>query len=161
MFCRNGEIVNRCASVRKSIYSLFDLIAIFKCIIQRYLEFLSSFDDPVLGVAVLESVVLDKRNNGRVFWGLNFFDKSDEALLLAIGDGRFTVDGLGARHLGAEFVGLASWRTSNILARLKALSLIFRVERTYKYFVTELSRRAIVAGLFLKNQKLIPFLAKA
>jgi len=63
------------------------------------------------GIVALEAVVIDKRIDRRVFWELNFFDKSDVALLLAIGDGRFAVDGLWAMHLGS----LLGWRLGGFL----------------------------------------------
>lgn len=82
-------------------------------------------------------------------------------VLLAVGDGRFVLSGLRARQLGLEFSGLPFWRISNILSCLVHLGLIRRVVGSYKYYLTGVGRRVIAAGLYLKNQVLIPALAKA
>lgn len=80
--------------------------------------------------------------------------------MLAVADGKFVIGGFRARHLRCKFLGLASWKISNILLRLRNLGLIKRVAGSYRYYVTALGKNVIVAGLFLKNRMLIPALAK-
>ncbi|MCL1809461.1 MAG: hypothetical protein FWG42_06845 [Clostridiales bacterium] len=46
---RDGTVEVKMAPVKKSIYSLFVLARIFKNATRRYLEFISSFDDPRTG----------------------------------------------------------------------------------------------------------------
>ena len=70
------------------------------------------------------------------------------------------IGGFRVRHLCCEFLGLVSWRISNILLRLRSLGLIKRVMGLYRYYVTALGKNVIAAGLFLKNQVIIPCLAK-
>jgi hypothetical protein len=53
---RDGSIVATIAPVKKSIYSLFPLIRVFKNVCNRYLEFISSFDDMKDGLKKLERV---------------------------------------------------------------------------------------------------------
>ena len=43
---RDGTIEKKVAPAQKSIHSLYSLISPFKNIVMRYLEFISSFDDP-------------------------------------------------------------------------------------------------------------------
>ena len=161
VFKRNGRIEAKVAPVKKNIYSLFVLTNVFKCIIKRYLEFISSFDDPTEGVKKLDKVTTDKKTEKKTFKGLIFFNKQDEKILLAIADGKFTISGLRAKDLKAEFPELPSWKISNILSRLKNLGLITKIAKSYKYHITTLGKNAIVAGLHLKNQVIVPILAKA
>lgn len=161
VFKRNGEIEAKSAPVKKNIYSLFVLIPVFKLIINRYLEFISSFDDPTDGIKKLDKVTTDKKINNKTVKGLNFFNKQDEKILLAIADGKFTINGLRNKNLKQEFPDLKPWKISNILKRLKNLGLIKKVANSYKYYVTELGKNTIVAGLYLKNQVIAPKLALA
>ena len=161
VFKRNGEIEAKVAPVKKNIYSLFVLIPVFKQIIERYLDFISSFDDPTDGIKKLDTVTTDKKTEKKTFKGLNFFNKNDEAILLAIADGKYTINGLRAKHLRAEFPDLPPWKISNILARLKNLGLIKKVGKSYKYYLSALGKSVITAGLFLKNQVITPVLSMA
>jgi hypothetical protein len=161
VFKRNGEIEAKVAPVKKNIYSLFVLIPVFKQIIGRYLEFISSFDDPTDGVKKLDAVTTDKKTDKKTFKGLNFFNKQDEAILLAIANGKFTINGLRAKNLKSVFPDLPPWKISNILSRLKNIGLIKKISNSYKYYVTALGKSVITTGLFLKNQVIIPALAKA
>ena len=160
VFKRNGKIEAKVAPVKKNIYSLFVLIPVFKKIIGRYLEFISSFDDPTDGIRKLDAVTTDKKTEKRTFKGLNFFNKLDEAILKAIGNGKFNIDGLRAKDLKSEFPHLPQWKISNILTRLKNLGLLKKVANSYKYYLTNLGKSVTSAGLFLKNQVIIPALAR-
>jgi hypothetical protein len=127
VFKRNGEIESKVAPVKKNIYSLFVLIPIFKAIIGRYLAFISSFDDPTDGIKKLDSVTTDKKTDKKTFKGLNFFNKLDERILLAIADGKYTINGLRAKNLKEVFSELPPWKISGILARLRNLGLIRKI----------------------------------
>jgi hypothetical protein len=161
VFKRNGEIISKSAPVKKNIYSLFVLIPVFKNIIRRYLEFISSFDDPSDGIKKLDNITSNKKVDNKTVKGFNFFDKQDEKILLAIADGKFTINGLRARNLRSIFPDLKPWKISNILKRLKSIGLIKKVANYYKYYVTTLGKNTIAAGLYLKNQLITPYLAKA
>ena len=161
VFKRNGEIVSKSAPVKKNIYSLFVLIPILKNIIGRYLEFISSFDDPSDGIKKLDNITTKKQINNKTIKGFNFFDKLDEKILLAIADGKFTINGLRAKNLRLEFPELQAWKISNILKRLHSLGLIKKVAKSYKYYITTLGKSVITAGLYLKNQVITTCLSKA
>jgi hypothetical protein len=161
VFKRNGEIESKVAPVKKNIYSLFVLIPVFKAIIGRYLDFISSFDDPTDGIKKLETVTTDKKTDKKTFKGLNFFNKQDESVLLAIADGKYTINGLRAKDLKRVFPELPAWKISGILARLKNLGLIRKIAKSYRYHLTKLGTSTISAGLHLKNQVLIPALSLA
>ena len=93
--------------------------------------------------------------------GLTFFDKQDEKILLAIADGNFTLNGFRAKNLKSVFPDMPSWKISNILKRLKSLGLIRKIKNSYRYHITKIGRDVIAAGVFLKNQFIVPALATA
>ena len=159
VFKRNGEIESKVAPVKKNIYSLFVLIPVFKAIIGRYLDFISSFDDPTGGIKKLDKVTTDKKTDKKTFKGLNFFNKQDEAILHAIADGKYNINGLRAKNLRSEFPELPPWKISGILSRLKNLGLIRKISNSYRYHITSLGKSVIVAGLHLKNHVITPTLA--
>jgi hypothetical protein len=160
VFKRNGEIETKSAPVKKNIYSLFVLIPVFKNIIGRYLEFISSFDDPSDGIKKLDNITSNKQVDNKTVKGFNFFDKMDEKILLAIADGKFTINGLRAKNLRSQFPELQAWQISNLLKRLKLHGLIKKVAKSYKYYTTALGKDVITAGLYLKNQVIAPCLSK-
>ena len=161
VFKRNGEIETKSAPVKKNIYSLFPLIPIFKGIIRRYLEFISSFDDPTNGIKKLDEVTTDKKTENKTFKGLNFFNKHDEAVLIAVADGKFNINGLRAKNLRAIFPDFPPWKISNIFARLRNLGVIKKVPKSHKYYLSALGKSVIAAALFFKNLVIVPSLAKA
>jgi hypothetical protein len=161
IFKRDGSVESKVAPAKKNIFSLFALIGVFKAIINRYLDFVSSFDDPSDGLKKLEKVTGKKQVNGKNVKGLNFFDKDDEKILLAIGDGKFTISGLRAKDLKAEFPEYPSWKITNLLRRLRDLKIISKVAKSYKYHVTALGKAVIAAGLFCKNLEIVKTIANA
>jgi hypothetical protein len=156
---RDGSTVQEVAPVKKSIYSLFALISIFKNACNRYLEFISSFDDPTDGLKKLERVTETVTEKDQNYKGFNFFSKEDEKILLAVADGKFTLKGITNKALRGMLPDKKSWQISRILKRLRLHGLIKKVGNTYKYYLTRLGKQAIVAGLSFKNMSLIPELA--
>jgi hypothetical protein len=156
---RDGTTETKMASVKKSIYSLFVLTQIFKNAARRYLEFISSFDDPSDGLKKLDKVVEPVTDNNRNYKGFNFFSKGDEKILLAVSDGKFTLKGITNKELRKMLPEKTSGQLSRILKRLRLHGLIKKVGKTYKYYLTVLGRQIIVAGLKFKNMSLIPELA--
>jgi hypothetical protein len=72
------------APVKKSIYSLFILTQIFKNITKRYLEFISSFNDPTDGLKNLDKVVEPIEENNRNYKGFNFSAKGTKKSLFLL-----------------------------------------------------------------------------
>ena len=56
--------------------------------------------------------------------------------------------------------GKSAGQVSRMLKRLWSHGLIKKVGSTYKYYISELGRTVITAGLKLKNLVLIPQLAR-
>jgi len=156
---RDGSIVKDVAPVKKSIYSLFDLISVFKNACNRYLEFISSFDDPTDGLKKLDRVTETVTSNDKNYKGFNFFSKEDERILLAVADGKFTLKGITNKALRILLPEKKPWQISNILKRLRLHGLIKKVGRSYKYYLSSLGKQVITAGLCFKNMSLIPALS--
>ena len=158
---KDGSIVKENAPVKKSIYSLFFLINIFKGATNRYLEYISSFNDPTDGFKKIEKITQSVDENNRNYKGFNFFDKGDEKILLTIADGKFTLKGMTNKELRKMLPELKSSKISRILKRLRLHGIIKKVGKTYKYYLSSLGKQIIVAGLSFKNITLISDLAKA
>lgn len=156
---KDGTIEAKMAPIKKSIYSLYILTQVFKNATRRYLEFVSSFDDPSDGLRKLDKVVEPVIDNNRNYKGFNFFSKEDEAILVAVADGKFTLKGITNKELRKLIPDKSSGQLSRILKRLRLHGLLKKVGKTYKYYLTVLGRQVIVAGLKFKNMSLIPDLA--
>ena len=156
---RDGSTAAKVANVKKSIYSLYPLIQVFKNATRRYLEFISSFDDPTEGLKKLDKVVEPVREGDRNYKGFNFFSKEDERILVAIADGKFTLKGMTNKKLRELLPDKTPGQISRILKRLRLHGLIRKVGRTYRYYLTLLGRKIIAAGLGYKNMTLVPQLS--
>lgn len=157
---KDGSIEKKVAPAPKSIHSLYSLLSPFKNIALRYLECISSFDDPSDGLKKLDSVTEDVVENNRKYKGFNFFNKADEEILLAIGDGKYSIHGLSNKELRKILVSKTSGQISRILKRLHLHGLIKKVKKTYRYYLTSLAKQVITSGFKFKNMSLIPDLAR-
>jgi hypothetical protein len=156
---RDGTVVQEIAPVRKSIYSLFPLITVFKNACNRYLEFISAFDDPTNGLKKLDKVIENATQNNKNYKGFNFFDKDDEKILVSVADGKFTLKGITNKELKKLLPDKKPWQLSRILKRLRLHGLIKKVGNSYKYYLSALGKQVIIAGLSFKNMHLIPDLS--
>jgi len=157
---RDGSIIKSIAPVKKSIYSLFNLIGVLRNACNRYLEFISSFDDPTDGLKKLDRVTETVIQKDKSYKGFNFFSKEDEKILLAVADGKFTLKGITNKLLRNMLLEKKPWQISRILKRLRLHGLIKKVGSSYKYYLTSLGKQIIAAGLSFKNISLIPALSK-
>ena len=157
---RNGEVTKKIASMKKNIYSLFPLAGLLKASNRRYLEFISSFDDPTKGVKNLNKVTRNVEVDSRNYKGLNFFNSEDLDLLHALAKGEYNIYGL-RNHFIRQHLPWSSGKVSRILKRLRVHGLIKKVGGTYKYYLTKLGKQVIATGLYLKEMLIIPQLAKA
>jgi len=157
----DGTTEFKLAPVRKTIYSLFpDLRELLAAANRRYLQFLSALDDPSSGIRALEKTTQPASDNGRTHRGLNFFAPPDLQLLELLGRGEVAVAGVRNRDLRQHIDGLSTWSASTSLKRLRTHGLLKKVAHSYKYYLTDLGRRVVAAGLKLKQLVLIPALAK-
>jgi hypothetical protein len=157
---KDGTTVKKVANAKKSIYSLYALTKVLKGATMRYLEFVSSFDDPADGLRKLERAIETVTENGRNYKGFDFFSKKESRILEAAADGRFTLKGITNKELRRLLPDKTPGQMSRILKRLRLHGLIKKVGKTYKYYLTALGRQVIAAGLWYKNMKLIPLLSE-
>jgi hypothetical protein len=88
---KDGTRVNEWADAMKGIYSLFILTATFRVIVNRYLDDVSSFDDPSDRLKTLDKATETTEVNGRKYKGFNFFSKEEQKILLTVASGEFTI----------------------------------------------------------------------
>ena len=155
---RDGTTSMKFAPMRKTIYSLGVVAELFGAANRRYLKFLSTLDDPTVGVCDVERIARPVRKGDRNHRGLNLFHGDDLDLVIALVRGEHTITGLRNNDL-RRHLGKTSSQVSRMLKRLRLHGLIKKVGRTYKYYITALGRRVVTAALRLRQEVVIPALA--
>jgi hypothetical protein len=159
---RDGKRVMKLAAVKKSIYSLSpDLQSLLAAANDRYLQFLSSLDDPTPGLKTLSKLSSSVQEGPHSYRGFNFFDDDDQTIFEILCRGEFFISGFRNRSLRKDLPGHSRAQVSRLLKRLRLHGLVKKVGKTYKYYLTELGRHVAVAGLTLKTMFLIPEFASA
>jgi hypothetical protein len=159
---RDGTTGYEVAALKKSIYSLGDLRGLMAAACGRYLAFVSALEDRRGGAVNLQKITGAVRDeNERSVRGFNFFAAEDVGVLLAILRGEYQISGLSNRLLQRVLPGKSGGQIGRILKRLRLHGLIKKIGRTYKYYVTQLGQKALVAALKLKEHLLLPTLAEA
>jgi len=147
------------APMKKTIYSLEPLASAMRASNRRYLEFLSGLDDSSDGARRLRQVTQTVVEQDRSYKGLNFFAPEDETLLETLARGEFGIRGFQSKDLRRRLPDKTSGQISRTLKRLRVHGMVKKVGRTYRYYLTSVGRRVILAGLKFKELFLIPALA--
>jgi len=158
---RDGAAITKWAPLKKSIYSLPALREAMRAANRRYLEFLSTLDDPSAGLDRLRKVSEPVRDKQRCYRGLNFFSAADQTLIETLARGEFHLRGLQNKTLRPHRGEKTSGPVSRLLKRLRLHGLVKKVGHTYRYYLTWFGKRVIASGLKLKHLVLIPQLALA
>src|SRR3990172_800168 len=153
---RDGDPVHKNAPMKKNIYSLFDLTAIFKASNRRYLEFISTFDDQSTGIKNLERISKSVEADDRSYKGFNLFSDDDLKLFEVLARGEFNINGLKNKSLRKQLPSISCSAMTRILKRLHVHGIIRKVGKTYKYYVSKLGKAVITAGLTVRNMSVIP-----
>ena len=157
---RDGPPTYQVAALKKSIYSLGDLAGLLRAACARYLAFLSALEDRSGGSVNLDRITGPARDpNHRSYRGFNFFASGDLAVLLAILRGVYHISGLSNRRLQRVLTGKNGGQITRILKRLRLHRLIKKIGHTYKYYVTALGQKALLAALKLRQHLILPALA--
>ena len=156
---RDGSTVHKLANMKKNIYSLFPLAGLLKAANRRYLEFISTFDDPSQGIKNLDQVTQTVNLDDRSYKGFNFFSTDDQKLFLVLSRGEFNIYGFQHKSIARFFPDKSSGVITRVLKRLLTHGLIKRIKGTYKYYLTKLGKSVITTGLVVKNLVVIPALA--
>lgn len=157
---RDGTSTMEQAPMRKTIYSIPTLMGLCRAANRRYLEFVSDIDDPGTGLKSVQKIAAPAKANGRSARGFNLFQRDDHRLFVAIARGEFTISGLTNRALRRVLPDKTGRQISWLLRRLRLHGLIKKIGRTYKYYLTRLGRRVIVAALKLREFTVVPALAR-
>lgn len=145
------------APLKKTIYSLPTLVELMGAANRRYLEFISTIDDPTAALGDLQKLSRSATDGERSCRGFNLFDQEDLDLFLAIVRGEFNISGLQNLHL-RERLGKSGHQVSRLLRRLRLHGLVKKIAHTYKYYLTSLGRRVVAAALRLRQTVIIPAL---
>jgi len=156
---RDGSRETKWAAMQKTIYSLPALRELLQAANRRYLEFLSTIEDPRNGRDKLDKLSQTVEHEGRSYPGFNFFDTDDDALLQAIARGEFNISGLQNKNLRRYLAGKSSTQISRLFKRLRLHGLIKKIGRTYKYYLTRFGKQVIATGIKLRELVVIPQLA--
>lgn len=158
---RDGTSAFKLAPLKKSIYSLHTLRELMLAANMRYLEFISTLDDPQDGIRSLDKVTRSVRQNGRSYKGFNFFLADDLDALLAVIAGHNAIRGFRSHDLTRALPDLSSSQRSRLIKRLRTHGIINKVAYTYKYYLSSFGKRVVAAGLHLKTFVLTPQLCAA
>ncbi len=156
---RDGSRETKWASMQKTIYSLPAWRELLEAANRRYLEFLSAIEDSKAGRDKLDKLSQAVEQDGRRYSGFNLFDPGDETLLCSIVRGEFNIRGLQNKTLRHHLPELNSGQVSRLLKRLRTHSLIKKIGRTYKYYVTAFGKEVVATALKLRELVIIPQLA--
>jgi DNA-binding HxlR family transcriptional regulator len=154
----DGTSETKLAPVRKTIHSLTLLCERLRDGNHRYLDFLSQLESPGDGPHKLEQISAPVRDQaGRSSRGFNLFASLDLRVILTLLRGEHRLDNvLSNRSLRAHLPDLSSGQISRVLKRLQLHGLIYRTQRRYRYLLTSLGSRLLVAALKLRAFLVLP-----
>jgi hypothetical protein len=155
---RDGTWEMKTAPLKKTIYSLPMLIELMKASNRRYIEFISTIDDPSGGIKDLNKISRSVKEDDRSYRGFNLFDGDDLELFGAIIRGEFNISGFSNRCLRKIIKDKKGHQVSRLLKRLRKHGLIKKIGNTYKYYLTALGRRVTATALKLREMYIIPSL---
>jgi len=157
---RDGTREMKYASARKTIYSLGAVAEQMQACNKRYLSFISQWRDHSRERTDLRKVTSSvKDDKQRSYRGVNFFLHDDLSFMLAILRGEYQIAGFSNRALQYHLTGWPPQKIGRILKRFRVLRLIKRVGRTYKYYLSSLGKKVMVAALQLKERVILPTMA--
>ena len=128
---RNGSSERGFAAIKKTIYSLIDLREVLLGCNRRYLEYLSSLDDFSAGHRNLDKLVGPKEVDGHKLKGVNFFDKTEQALMRSLQRPEFNLKGMRRADLKPFLPNVSVASITRQLWRLRKLGIIKKIMSTY------------------------------
>jgi len=156
---RDGHEEYKLAALKKSIYSLADVAGILAAVCRRYLDFLGTLGDNTAARHDLDRISRSVRDEQHRPWrGFNLFLAEDWQVLLAVLRGEFLIHGLSNRRLRAVLPGKTAGQVARILRRLRNHGLLKKVGNTYRYYLSELGRRLLVAARRVTEHIILPSL---
>jgi len=157
---QDGSSVMKLAPMKRSLYSLPALREVTAAANRRYLEFLSTLDDPSAGITSLDRISQPTRKSDRSYRGFNLFSHDDRRAFELILQGQFNISGFRNKDVCRGLDGFNAARASRLLARLRLHGLVKKIPHQSKYYLTRLGRAVTTAALGLRAFFLIPQLAR-
>ena len=142
--------------MQKTIYSLPVLMELCRDANRRYRDFLSALEDPREGLKKLRKIAQPVSEAGRNYRGFHLLAAEDQELFQVIARGEHQISGFTNRTLRRLLKGKGSSQISRLLKRLRTHGLIKKVGRTYKYYLTKLGQKAVIAATKLRETLLVP-----
>lgn len=155
---RDGTWEMKDAPLKKSIYSLSVLVKLMAAANRRYLEFVSTIDDPTCGIKDLNRISRAITDGTRSYRGFNLFEGDDLDLFHAITRGQFNISGFQNRNIRRLLPAKSAHQVSRLLKRLRKHGLIKKIANTYKYYLTTFGRKVTAIALKLRQMYIIPSL---
>jgi len=156
---RQGREEYKLAALKKSIYSLTDVVGILAAVCRRSLDFLGTLADDTAARHDLDRISRSVRDEQHRPWrGFNLFLQQDLQVLLAVLRGEFLIHGLSNRRLRAVLPDKTAGQLARILRRLRHHGLLKKVGGTYRYYLSELGRRLLLAARRLTDHVILPAL---
>jgi hypothetical protein len=157
---RDGTTSVEWTTMKKSIYSLRPLQEALRAVNQRYLKFISAIDTPHLGVQKLDQLTQTHVENKHRYKGFHLLSEEDTALFRHLLSGDLLINGITNRRLRTFLPDKSIAQVSHLLKRLRVHGLLTKVNRSYKYYLSELGRQVAVLVLTLRTTVIIPALAR-
>lgn len=126
---------------------------------RRYLKFISEIETPEVGVEKLHQVAETNVENNRRYKGFNLFAEEDTLLFRSLLHGEFTISGFTNKNLRQLLPSQNTGQITRLLKRLRVHGIIKKVDRRYKYYLTEFGRQVALMALKLREMVIIPRLA--
>ncbi len=132
---RDGRGQYKMASLKKSIYSLSDVVNLLEAACRRYLDFAGTLEDRSPARHDLNKVSRTVRDSNERTWrSFNFFHEEDQKVLLAMLRGEFAINGLSNSRLRSILRDKSSGQISRMIKRMRMHGLIKKVGNTYRYY---------------------------
>jgi hypothetical protein len=156
---RDGHEQYKLAALKKSIDSLTDVVGLLAAVCRRYLDFLGTLADDTAQRHDLDRISRRVRDEQHRSWrGFNLFLTEDLRVLLALVRGEFLIQGLNNRRLRSVLPGKTAGQIAQILRRLRHHGLLKKVGGTYRYYLSDLRRRLLVAARRVSEHVILPAL---
>jgi hypothetical protein len=144
--------------MKKTIYSLSPLQETLQAVNLRYLKFLSDLDLPLLGVKKLHQLTQTQTKHNHRYKGFNLLSEEDSSLLRLLLAGDFMLHGLTNKLLRSKLGNQSSAQVSHLLKRLRVHGLLKKVNRSFRYYLTDFGRQVAALLLTLQQAVIIPAL---
>jgi hypothetical protein len=159
---RDGTQEYKMAPLKKSIYSLSDVVELLSAATGRYLDFIGTLEDDTPQRHNLDQITRTVRDREERTWrGFNLFLKEDQRVLLALLRGEFAIHGVSNQRLRELLSDKTSAQVNRILRRLRKHGLLKKIAHSYRYYLSNIGRRLLTAACKLFEYVIIPKLQPA